>query len=227
MAFHRLLVNTNFNFMEQEFWLASWEEGGRKTSFHRRDVHPYILKYLPSHQLKGKRVLVPLCGKSVDLIYFAQHAEAVIGVELAEKAVHQFFIEQALPYTRVGNRYSSGNLTIFQGDFFAQSLVQLGTIDLVYDRAALVALPLEMRLRYIDKIHQLLPKAAQQFVNTLEYAPLKAEPPFSISPSDLQEYYGQAFKIEHLEAPLVPQHGLIRVWGLDYIREHGFLLTRD
>ncbi len=212
--------------MKKQFWLNSWDEGGFKTSFHRPDIHPYILKYLTPEKLHGKRLLVPLCGKSIDLVYFAQHAEHVVGVELSEKAIYQFFDEQELPFTQEGSRFESGNLTLLQMDFFALEPSDIGVIDWVYDRAALVALPLSMRLEYIQKIHYLLPPTAQQFINTLEYFPLQAEPPFSISAAEVASYYGQHFEIEHLESPLVPDHGLIRRWGLEFVKEHGFLLTR-
>lgn len=211
--------------MKKQFWLNSWEEGGFKTSFHRKDIHPYLLKHLPPSKLQGKRVLVPLCGKSVDLVYFAQHAEEVIGVELSQKAVDQFFEEQELEYQQAGSFYKSGNLTLIQGDFFNLEPAEIGEIDLVYDRAALVALPLSMRLQYIQKVKELLPHHAQLFINTLEYFPLQQQPPFSISATDLASYYGEQFDIQHLESPLVPNHGLIRCWGLDFVKEHGFWLT--
>jgi thiopurine S-methyltransferase len=212
--------------MEKEFWIESWNEGGFKTSFHRKDIHPYILEYLTPEKLKGKRILVPLCGKSIDLIYFQKYAKHVVGVELAEKAVYQFFEEQKLDFVKDGNRFESENLTILKADFFALSQSDIGAIDLVYDRAALVALPLPLREKYVAKMQNLLAPNAQQFVNTLEYFPSKEEPPFSISPEELQFYYGNTFEFEHLKSPLVPNHGLIRCWGLDYVKEHAFLLTK-
>ncbi|WMX14983.1 MULTISPECIES: thiopurine S-methyltransferase [unclassified Aureispira] len=212
--------------MEKQFWIDSWNEGGFKTSFHRKDIHPYILEYLTPEKIEGKRILVPLCGKSIDLVYFSQYAKHVIGVELAEKAIYQFFEEQGLAFEKQGNRFESNQLTIINADFFSLSTEAVGEIDLVYDRAALVALPLSMRLKYVAKIQQILPLNAQQFINTLEYAPIKEEPPFSISPKDLMAYYGNSFDVEHLKSPLIPNHGLIRCWGLDYVKEHGFLLTK-
>lgn len=212
--------------MEKQFWIESWDEGGFKTSFHRKDIHPYILEYLTPEKLKGKRVLVPLCGKSIDLVYFQKYASHVVGVELAEKAIYQFFEEQKIDFTKQGNRFESDKLTILNTDFFALNQLDIGEVDLVYDRAALVALPLSMRMNYIEKMKNILAPNAQQFVNTLEYFPIKNEPPFSISPKDLLSYYGAAFEIEHLTSPLIPNHGLIRCWGLDYVKEHGFLLTK-
>ncbi|MDH5327201.1 MAG: thiopurine S-methyltransferase [Gammaproteobacteria bacterium] len=212
--------------MDRKFWFDSWDEGGFKTSFHRPDVHRYILQYLTPEFLKGKRVLVPLCGKSVDLVYFSAHAEHVIGVELVEKAVIQFFQEQNMPYVRQGDNFLASGLTLLCRDFFDLTTEDIGAIDLIYDRASLVALPEPMRLKYIDKINELLPVEGQQFVNTIEYEPSHAEPPFSIDGEQLRLYYGQKYQIEHLENQQIPDHGLIRAWGLHWVKEHGFLLTR-
>lgn len=212
--------------MEAQFWIESWQTGGTKTSFHRRDVHPYILKHFPPAVLKGKRILVPLCGKSVDMAYFHQHAAAVVGVELIEEAVQQFFGEQGLSYRQEGNRFCTERLTIICGDFFSLTRADVGHIDLVYDRASLVALPLPMRQQYIQQINRLLPVGSQQFINTLEYAPLLSEPPFSITPEEVAHYYGANHTIQHLEAPELPEHRMVQKFNLRFLREHGFLLTK-
>jgi|688.fasta_scaffold230818_3 thiopurine S-methyltransferase len=213
--------------MEAQFWIDSWHIGGAKTSFHRRYIHPYLGKHLPPHTLHGKRVLVPLCGKTLDLLYFRDHAAHVIGVELVEEAVQQFFAEHNLPFVQRGNRYEAERLTLICGDFFALTAADVGPLDLIYDRASLVALPLPMRLCYIQQVQALLPAGGQQFVNTLEYAPLLPEPPFSITPEEVAAYYGATHQIQHLEAPLLPDHGMVRKFGLRYLKEHGFLLTKQ
>lgn len=212
--------------MEAQFWVESWQMGGTKTSFHRRDIHPYLLKHFPPAALQGKRILVPLCGKTVDMAYFRQYADAVIGVELVEEAVRQFFTEQMLSYQQVGNRFSTERLTIICGDFFSLTRADIGHIDLVYDRASLVALPLPMRMQYINQINELLPVGSQQFINTLEYAPLLSEPPFSVTPEEVMNYYGTNHTIQHLEAPDLPEHRMVQKFNLRFLREHGFLLTK-
>jgi thiopurine S-methyltransferase len=213
--------------MEPQFWIDSWNLGGSKTSFHRRDIHPYVLEHLPPSALRGKRVLVPLCGKTLDMAYFREHAAHVIGVELVEQAVLQFFAEQSLPFTRWGNRFEAERLTLVCGDFFSLTPEDTGRLDLVYDRAALVALPLPMRRRYVAKIEELLPIGGRQLINTLEYAPLLPEPPFSISPSEVLSYYAATHSFAHLESALVPDHGMVRKYGLQSLREHAFLLTKE
>lgn len=83
------------------------------------------------------------------------------------------------------------------------------------------------RLRYIEQVQRLLPVGGQQFVNTLEYAPLLPEPPFSITPEEVTTYYGATHQIQHLEAPVLPEHGMVRKFELRYLKEHGFLLTKQ
>lgn len=211
--------------MEAQFWVKSWESEGHYTSFHRRDVHPYLLQHLPPATLAGQTVLVPLCGKTLDLMYFSKFAGRVIGVELVEKAVLQFFQENDIPYQRCGNRFVSGNLTIICGDFFALTPKALGNIDLVYDRASLVALPCPMRMHYLQKLEELTKPGTTYFLNTLEYAPTMATPPFSIDPTDVGRYFSN-YAIRHVESPVLPNHGMVRKYGLRFLIEHGFIMKK-
>lgn len=211
--------------MEKAFWMNSWELEGPYTSFHRKDIHPYLIKHLPPFSLEGKSVFVPLCGKSIDMIYFSHFANRVIGVELVEKAVLQFFSENQLAYKRVGNRFISGNITIFCCDLFTLTPNDLGPIDIVYDRASLVALPEPMRMRYLQTLEELTPIGALTFLNTVEYAPTLPSPPFSISPHDVSSYFPN-YVIDHVESPVLPNHGMVRKFNLSFLIEHGFLMRK-
>ncbi|OIN57436.1 thiopurine S-methyltransferase [Arsenicibacter rosenii] len=211
--------------MEAQFWVKSWELEGQYTSFHRRDIHPYLLQHLPPSTLAGKTVLIPLCGKTLDLLYFSQFARKVIGVELVEKAVLQFFQENDIPYQRCGNRFNSGNLTIICGDFFALTAEDTGSLDLVYDRASLVALPRPMRLTYLQKLEELTHPGTTYFLNTLEYAPSMETPPFSIDPTEVSRYFTN-YAIRHVESPVLPNHGMVRKYGLSFLIEHGFVMKK-
>ncbi len=213
--------------MQAEFWYNSWEMGGTKTSFHLPKVHPYLTKHFPPERLYGKRILVPLCGKTKDMAYFRQYASHVIGVELVEKAVYGFFQEQSLVYTEKNDIFEAERLTIICNDLMELTHADIGPIDLIYDRASLVALPMEMRQRYIRKVNELLPIGAQQFVNTLEYAPDLDEPPFSITPTEIASYYGANHVIDHIEQPSLPQHRMVEKYDLHFLKEHGFLMTKQ
>ena len=213
--------------MQPAFWQESWDHEGYKTSFHRPDLHPYVAHYLPPERLAGRRVFVPLAGKTVDLAYFRDHAAHATGVELVEKPIHQFFHEQGLPYADDGEgRFQSSRLTFLNRDLFALDRDEVGPIDFVLDRASLIAFPLEMRLKYLRKMDELLPVGAQTLLITLEYEPYLDSPPFSVCPGNVAAYYGDNYEIELVESPLRPGHGMQRVFNLDFVREHGFLITK-
>lgn len=213
--------------MEQQFWFKSWELEGSYTSFHRRDIHPYALKHLPPTDLIGKTVFVPLCGKTLDMLYFSKYANRVVGIEIVEKAVLQFFDENQLPYRKIGNRYVCGNMTIICDDLFELSRQDpdLRHVDIVYDRASLVALPYDMRMQYLRKMEELTPVGALYFLNTLEYSPTLSTPPFSITPLETQSYFLN-YHIEHVEQPILPNHGMVRKFNLDYLIEHGYVMQK-
>ncbi|WP_027483372.1 thiopurine S-methyltransferase [Deinococcus pimensis] len=212
--------------MDLEFWQESWARGGSATSFHRPDVHPFLETYLPPETLHGRRVLVPLCGKTNDLRYLARHARDVVGVEAVERAVEQFFIEHPGKVTRTGDVWRSDNLVILQRDFFDLSRDDVGDVDVVYDRAALVALPPDMRARYVDALDALLGPGARQLVITLEYAPELGAAPFSVSPGEVVRRYGARHEVMHLRGDEQPFHRMVAKYNLKFLREHAFLLVR-
>lgn len=214
--------------MQPEFWIESWELGGSKISFHRNDIHPYVMTYAPAEFLQGKRVLVPLCGKDNALMWFREYAQSVIGIELVEKAIRQFFQTQNLSYYKTADqRYEAEHLTIINRNIFDLQSADLGSIDFVYDRAALVALPEGMRQRYRRKIDEFMPIGSQCLVITLEYEPYLGEtPPFSITPEEINRYYQDNYVIEHVEQPELPEHRMVSKFGLRFLKEHGFMLTK-
>lgn len=127
--------------------------------FHLEDVNPLLIRFWSDLAPKrSQKVLVPLCGKSEDLIWLANQHDSVQGVELSQIAVRSFFAEHF--YTPTVTRlnaqhelYQFDELTLFTGDFFT---APVESVDLVYDRAALVALPEEMRAEYAQRVLQLL-----------------------------------------------------------------------
>lgn len=162
-------------------WLRRWAEGN--IGFHRANVHAALLAHW---RPRTGSVLVPLCGKSLDLRWLAERGHEVVGVELAERAVHDFFAEQGLRYERRDGPLPAWvaqdlPITIHQGDYFALDGVRC---DALYDRAALVALPAELRKRYVAHTDRLLRERAFRLVVTLEYEQaLVAGPPFAV-PAD-------------------------------------------
>jgi thiopurine S-methyltransferase len=175
--------------MDPAFWRSRWAEG--RTAFHEGKPNAYLERH--QGKLAGyPRVLVPMCGKTEDLAFLAASGHDVVGVELVEDAVKQFFKEHALRPEVEDNAgftvYAVPPITIYAGDVFAISHELLGPIDAIWDRAALVALPDEMRRRYVDRLRGLGAKRVLQL--TFEYDQSKMEgPPFSVEEAELRALY--------------------------------------
>ncbi len=171
--------------MEAGFWIQRWEK--REIGFHQVEINRFLEQYWPSLKLaRESTVLVPLCGKSRDMRWLAQQGHHVLGVEVSETAVQEFFKEwEKLPkVAQQGSftRYSAENVELLVGDFFALTAENLQEVAGVYDRAALVALPPDMRRDYVNLLAEILPATAQTLLITFEYRLGDREgPPFSIA----------------------------------------------
>lgn len=189
--------------MQAEFWLARWREG--RTGFHRDEPMPLLTKHWPELGLPaGSRVLVPLCGKSLDMAWLVAQGHRVLGVELSPLAVAQFFDEHGLGATRhtskLGTHHVSGNIEIIQGDVFGLDEATLATCSGIYDRAAIIALPPPMRERYARELYTRLPAGCRGVMVTLEYPQAEmAGPPFSVEETEVRERFGADWDVALLE----------------------------
>jgi thiopurine S-methyltransferase len=178
--------------MSADYWLERWRDG--RTAFHLADVNPRLTEHRAVFS-EATRVLVPLCGKSADLEWLVTHGYEVVGVELVELAAQAFFAERGLAPTRREDGafvvYEHGNLAIWVGDFFATTGAQLGMFDAAYDRAAMIALPPELRKNYAAHLQTLLTPKAKLLLITLHFdAP--GGPPFSVPPEEVRDAFAQA-----------------------------------
>lgn len=185
--------------MEISYWQARWNKD--KTGWHMQQVYPHLRTYWHNLGLKeGTTVLVPLCGKSLDLLWLKQQNHRVVGVELSGKAVEAFFREHQLSFEKSSKAsfdiYSSGNLSIWKGDFFKLQPEFLPGIDAIYDKAALIALPKEKRKAYARHVINLSHKSTQVLMNTFEYKQEEMTgPPFSVAYDEVSRLYGKFFNI--------------------------------
>jgi thiopurine S-methyltransferase len=191
--------------MDEAFWKGRWERG--ETGWHQTEVEPRLMQWLGD--LEPGLVLVPLCGKSLDLAWLAKQGHTVLGIELSTMACEVFFRENAITYERLtdehGNvSYRGGGITILNMNVFAVTAAQLpGFVGAVYDRAALIALPAEMRRRYVDHLVGLLRARGTprtRFLQILlERTPTDDKgPPFSVSAAELEQLY----RATHVVRPL-------------------------
>ncbi len=170
-----------------EAWLERWQEG--KIGWHEARGNLGLQKYWTA---SGKRVLVPLCGKTPDLIWLERQGNEVVGVELSDIAVQGFFEENEIPYSIVEGALTAyvaedHAITIYCGDYFEFSAVPF---DAYYDRAALIALPADMRGAYVEHTRSLLAADAVQLVITLEYdESIATGPPFSVPAHEILAFW--------------------------------------
>ena len=188
--------------MHEEFWQARWARN--EIGFHLKEVNPHLQACWAQLAVPaGSEVLVPLCGKSLDMPWLAAQGQRVLGIELAAKAVTDFFAEQGLaPAVRADGalqRHEDAGIAVRQGDFFAVEPAQTAGCTAFYDRAALIALPAEMRRRYVAQLQRLLPAGAVGMLVTLDYPQEQMSgPPFAVDDAEVRALYGEGWELELL-----------------------------
>ncbi len=215
--------------MENEYWLERWNDG--RTGFHLDQFNPLLIKHWPSTGASsGELVFVPLCGKSLDMIWFQQQGHFVVGSELSEKAVTDFFYEQRLKSSQQpanSHQYwQSKKIGIIQGDFFT---MEAGSVPAkyIYDRAALIALPEDKQEDYINQLLTVAPDVEQILLCTVEYdESIMPGPPFSVTPDRVDHLFNDRFSIDLLETRDTKPSPSHQEKGLTVITDHVFKLDR-
>lgn len=189
--------------MDPDFWQQRWHDG--QIGFHQDRVTPLLEQHWDALALPaGSRVFVPLAGKSLDMLWLAARGHRVLGVELTRIAVEQFFDENNLQpevtESPLGQHFIDGEIELILGDAFALDAAALADCVGVYDRAALIALPADMRKRYADELYSKLPRGCRGLLITLEYPQHeKAGPPFSVTEHEVRALFGRDWAIDALE----------------------------
>ena len=185
----------------KDFWEGKWQTAD--TPFHRDQINPTLTTYLPRCQLPtDSRVLVPLCGKSLDMCWLMAQGYDVIGIELSAIAVEAFFNENDIDYERQqqGDHgyYTAQHITIIQGDIFTVDTATVAPCQGYYDRAALIALPAKLRPAYVAKLSELLEAGSKGIISSIDYpAEEPIGPPFNISNQEFTTLYAE-YEIKQL-----------------------------
>ncbi len=197
--------------MHPEFWQQRWTDN--QIGFHQDAPTPLLLKHWPALGVApGARVFVPLAGKSLDMAWFASQGHPVLGVELSQVAIEQFFdehgLQPAITKSKYGIHYSAGGIELICGDAFGLDEQVLRDCAAVFDRAALIALPPDLRVRYASELYARLPAGCRGLLVTLEYPQHERDgPPFSVQEDEVRALYEQNWLIERLDRrPIPPDH---------------------
>ncbi|WP_310598051.1 thiopurine S-methyltransferase [Aeromonas aquatica] len=213
--------------MEAAFWHQKWKEN--RIGFHQADFNRW-LQDAWSARKGDEPVLVPLCGKSGDMLWLNRQGHPIDGFELSELAIGQFFRENGLTetVTEAGpyQCHQHETLRIYQGDFFAAPKLDR-RYRLAYDRAALIALPTPMRRQYAELMSRLIEPDGQVLLVTLEYQPeQQQQPPFSVGEMEVRGLFERDFSVEVLGRLAELDHPRVQSGQLSYFDEVAYRLTR-
>ena len=217
--------------MKADFWLGKWEQ--KQIGFHRQKPHELLIKhwsqFTSSMSPANDSIFVPLCGKSKDMLYLKEQGFHVIGCELSEVACIEFFKENEIEYSVTRAKdfqiFKSDNIKIYQGDIF--KILECedwnAKVDFVYDRASLIALPHDMRVKYSDVLKKI--KAQGIFLITIEFDNNELGPPFSITEEDVMTYLGHDYKITFKAKEKLPLE--VHSDKISFLFENIFFLQRN
>jgi len=216
--------------MQPEFWHQRWSDN--QIGFHQSSPTPLLLKHWPTLGVApGARVFVPLAGKSLDMAWFASQGHRVLGVELSQVAIEQFFdghaLQPELHASKYGRHYSAAGIELICGDAFALDEDALRECMAVFDRAALIALPPEMRARYASELYARLPSGCRGLLVTLEYPQHeRAGPPFSVPVDEVRSLYSPHWEIDLLDRRPIPGEHPGHIGGVSRLDTAVYALRR-
>src|ERR1700693_1232738 len=214
-----------------EFWLDRWRSG--QTGFHQVSVDGDLIRHWQVPALpKSSRIFVPLCGKSLDLLWLRDQGHDVVGVELSDIALQAFLAENGIAARRRRvpgfDLYEAANLELLRGDFFALDSERLGNVAAVYDRASLVSWTPELRTRYVEHLTALTGPGTETLLVTLEYPQAELPgPPFSVDAEEVRRLYSPHHAVHELERrDILSAEPRMRARGVSSLTDVCYRITR-
>ncbi|MFT5814407.1 MAG: thiopurine S-methyltransferase, partial [Psychroserpens sp.] len=212
------------------FWHKCWERN--TLGFHQSDVHPLLSSYFNKLTLPtDQHVFVPLSGKTLDMVYLAQFMK-VTGCELSKIACRDFFIEHNIAYQQQTlsdfKHFFCPQLSLLQGDFFKLSAKAIDSIDWIYDRAALIALPPAIQQQYVEHLKTFFSAQTRLFLVTVEFLKMQLNgPPFAVTETDVKRLFS-GFKIECISTNEIKDKQFAqRKFEVDYLIEKLYVISCD
>ena len=193
--------------VKREHWKKAWDVDD--IGFHQAQVHEDLVKHRNIFSRPNCRVYIPLCGKSVDLVYLANLGCDVVGCEFVEKAIKDFFDEQKLEYTITESTTANvvvykavaKKITLYLGDFFAVTSSVIGKFDAIWDRGGLVAINEADQEAYAKVVKDLMAPKCCYLVNLMSITGKNyAGPPHSFNEEAIEKLFGKFCEIKQVEA---------------------------
>jgi thiopurine S-methyltransferase len=113
-----------------------------------------------------------------------------------------------------------GRITLYTGDFFDFTTAIGGRFDLFYDRAALIALPPEVRPAYAQHLRSLITDNARGLLIALEYDPSAMHgPPFDVGEMEVRRLFGGFDCEKLLQSDCLEEEPRFKARGLTWMKE--------
>ena len=157
--------------MSNKIWKDKWKRND--IAFHQSTSNHLLKKYISQLNISaGADILVPLCGKSLDMNILANLGYNVIGIELSNIAIKAYF--EALNVKPTREKYKRfitwkyKNTEIWCGDIFDLTKKEIGHIGVLYDNTSLTAFSPDIRPQYVQHFHDMLSEKNQILLITTE-----------------------------------------------------------
>jgi len=221
--------------LEADYWHKKWDADS--FGFHQARTNKHLQRWWPGAEIaRNSEVFVPLCGKSLDMLWLHEQGYKVTGIELSQKAIESFFKENDLPFERCDDgpfAVFSGvgkaeGIKLLVGDFFALTADHCCDFSAVYDRASLIAMNDELRPQYAQHLAAILPAGTISLMLVIDYDASKMQgPPFPVSAPMVTKLFAKNFDIRELAHYSGPDYvGNLGKRGLDSLEERVYRLHR-
>jgi thiopurine S-methyltransferase len=177
----------------------------------------------------------------MDMAYLVTKAKDVVGVEAIEIALQEF--SQEHPYLNIKmagtkdgyTRFEGDKIVLLKGDYFALDDTKIaGRVDAIWDRGSMVAIPLEMREKYVEVIGKLIAPGGRIMLVSLERRgeeeAMKRGPPFSLTEEvvrglfESQDWVESVTMVQQTDQLETHTQERERYEGLDQLLETAFLI---
>ncbi|MBK2266973.1 thiopurine S-methyltransferase [Francisella philomiragia] len=194
-----------FELNNNQYWLDRWQNND--VDFCQEAPNEFLVKHFCRFNINDSSVcLVPMCGCSIDMLYFLSEGIKVVGIELSEKAVLSFFSQNNIKYEIIEESdnkcYKGNDIEIYVTDIFDLPKIakNLPDFDIWYDRGAYIALPEDIRARYAKMMLQVCSDNTQILLLVMEHDKKSQTPPYSVTQAELIKNFSPNIEFELIDS---------------------------
>ncbi|GFR60726.1 thiopurine S-methyltransferase [Elysia marginata] len=201
-----------------KYWQQRYDGGD--TYWLRKEATAMLVKHYNKLNPEGKaqNMLLPLCGKSVDLDWLSsQGVPLVVGVDCLLAVLREVSVRsgQSWIQTQVSEsgsdfqllERSDGKMKLYSGDMLRFSTEIAGTFDAMWERGSLIILPPTDINKYAELLKSLLNPGGRILLESIEFDKDAIDPatdympfpPFPYFPKDIRLLFEPECTVEYLD----------------------------